>query len=323
MRSNINNNYDLIRSVAIYFVVIIHSLGCVETNTYGLNEANLVNAIMSIVKCAVPLFVMLSGALLLGKEESIASFYKKRLMRLLPPFLIWSFIVYSLYYIKNNNDDFSIYDLFYNYIVQTFTSGVVSVYWYVYMILGLYLITPFLRKLVLSLNKFESYLFLCILLLLYIISQILPTVKIASRFISENYIYIFYYCFGYIYVKYKTSETNYISIIILLISWLLNVVNLVLGITTFPFVVFFSISCFSLLYNIRIPPKRIVIMFLNYCSRISYGVYLFHIIIISTFVSLDVFKNIPLVILPLILGSTTFIINLLFFYFVRKLNWLV
>lgn len=321
-------NCDLIRTIAIYFVVIIHSLGCVETGTVGvLNEENITNAVLSFVKCAVPLFVMLSGSLLLNKQESISVFYKKRLIRLIPPFLIWSFIIYSLYFIKNGND-FFIASFFLNYIKQTITLGVVPVYWYIYMIVGLYIITPFLRKLFQTLNRSESIYFICLLFMFYVISLLFPNFETTTRFLFDNLIYLFYYCFGFVYVIYLKDFKLPLWGIVLLISYILNVFNLLYDFTDFPFVVLYSISIFVLLYRLNLSNKFILrlhwlVKFVRFSSKVSYGIYLFHIAIISAIISLGVFNGYPVFLMPVAIGTAALIISLLLCVFIKKIKWLI
>lgn len=48
------------------------------------------NIVDTSLKFAVPLFVMLSGSLLLGRNESLGSFYQRRALRLLPAILFWN-----------------------------------------------------------------------------------------------------------------------------------------------------------------------------------------------------------------------------------------
>ena len=96
-----NISYDIIRATAIFFVICIHSLGLVNDallmeNSIG--QAHVINALMGIVYSGVPLFVMLSGALLLGKEEPLKMFFHRRLQRVLWPFLLWSLVVYAILY---------------------------------------------------------------------------------------------------------------------------------------------------------------------------------------------------------------------------------
>ena len=89
--------YDLIRALAIIMVICIHSLGMLadayktELNEFG--TAHWCGALWHIINNAVPLFIMLSGALLLGKQESISSFFKKRLTRVLIPFVVWTILL--------------------------------------------------------------------------------------------------------------------------------------------------------------------------------------------------------------------------------------
>lgn len=322
MENNRFQNCDLIRTIAIYFVVIIHSLGCVETGLSGVNEANITNAILSIVKCAVPLFVILSGSLLLHKEESITIFYKKRLIRLIPPFIVWSFVIYFLNFIKKG-EVFSIVSFFSNYITQTITSGVVSVYWYFYMILGLYLITPFLRKFLQSLNRIESLFLICLLFFIYAISLLFPDFEIATRFVSNNYIYFIYYCFGFVYIKYLKDIKLLLWVIILVFSYILNIINVLYDYTSFPFVSLYSISIFALLYRVKIANKYNVECFLGFCSKVSYGIYLFHILIISAIISSGIYKDCPLFLMPIIVGTTAFIVCLLLCVIIKKFKWLI
>jgi surface polysaccharide O-acyltransferase-like enzyme len=91
---------------------------------------------------------MISGALLLSASANIAliEFYKKKTHRLLPPLLFWTLI----------------YVVFLKYTESTFTlkfaaiiigSGSFLHLWYLYMLVGLYFATPFLRVLVSEINS--------------------------------------------------------------------------------------------------------------------------------------------------------------------------
>ena len=79
-------SFDMIRTIAIMMVVAIHSQSPLNSafDSEGdlLGPAHWAKAFWHIIYTAVPLFVMLSGALLLGKDESILLFLKKRLYRI-------------------------------------------------------------------------------------------------------------------------------------------------------------------------------------------------------------------------------------------------
>lgn len=50
----------------------------------------------SVLRPCVPLFVMITGALLLPVKGDTGAFYKKRISRVFWPFLIWS-VIYNLF----------------------------------------------------------------------------------------------------------------------------------------------------------------------------------------------------------------------------------
>ncbi len=96
------------------------------------------------VRWCVPVFVMMSGALLLDqkKKEGMLTFYKKRLSRILVPIIFWS--VFFLYRRHSGGENFSGMEIL-NILLDGTPHGFM---WFLYMILGLYLFTPFLRKVV-------------------------------------------------------------------------------------------------------------------------------------------------------------------------------
>lgn len=167
-REQRNTSFDLIRTIAIIFVICIHSMGTL--NEIPRNNITL-NLIISIYNCiiysGVPLFVMLSGALLLEKEERVILFFRKRFQRVLIPFIIWSLIVFILQMITEKKD-FQL-ELLEDFFSKLFFDGVHGIYWYIYMLLGLYILTPVLRILLkYSGEKLSLYaiLFLLIVVLL-------------------------------------------------------------------------------------------------------------------------------------------------------------
>ena len=91
---------DVVRFVAIFAVVCCH---CTDPfNFYpgtppNIGEIKLWGAIYgALLRPCVPLFVMITGALLLPVRGEISVFYKKRIPRVLWPFLVWS-VIYNLF----------------------------------------------------------------------------------------------------------------------------------------------------------------------------------------------------------------------------------
>lgn len=93
---------DVVRLVALFTVVCCHSsdpfnyvFGDTSDNVADIQFWGAVYG--SLVRPCVPLFVMITGALLLPvKTNNVGTFYKKRISRVFWPFLIWS-VVYALF----------------------------------------------------------------------------------------------------------------------------------------------------------------------------------------------------------------------------------
>jgi surface polysaccharide O-acyltransferase-like enzyme len=138
---------DLIRFVAIILVVLCHAAIEPYTTLSVPWETYVASSIIynAISRSYVPLFFMLSGALLLQPNkvhEPILCFLKKRVLRICIAFAFWSTIYFLWDYLLNQQ-------LTARYIIQTVLSGGPHYqFWYIYAIVGLYLATPVLRAVV-------------------------------------------------------------------------------------------------------------------------------------------------------------------------------
>ncbi len=146
MEVQINNreNYlDFLRVFATFTVVLLHVSA---VNTYYVDfkseDWNLFMLYESFVNWSVPVFVMISGSLLLSKDYSFKKI-KGKLKRLFLIFYCWS-ILYLFFDFWNNG--VSIYSE--NFLwIQVLIQGHYHM-WFLIMLFGLYLITPMLRKIV-------------------------------------------------------------------------------------------------------------------------------------------------------------------------------
>lgn len=153
-------------------------------------------------RLGVPLFLMISGALLLSKcinsDKDIFKFYKHNLIPLLATVEIW-IIIYNLYLAFWNSKPFSFIDLFKNMIFITKVG--LSHMWYMPMILGLYVVVPFIAIVI----KKVSFKSLLVPLMLLIIIKFNP---LLSSQLNTNYfggVYGVYLIFGY-YIRCKILE---------------------------------------------------------------------------------------------------------------------
>lgn len=188
---------DNSRIIAILAVVFLHvAAGIVLNNDIGTEFWWYGNVFDSAVRWCVPVFVMLSGALLLdtNKQEPIFIFYKKRLSRVLFPLVFWSFFYLIWFALRKDNATFT--DL-----IDRVLSGKPYYHmWFLYMIMGLYLFTPFFRKIVVNSSRKE-------IKVLIFLSFILSAINFAYRkftsgepglFINWFLLFVPYFFLGYL-----------------------------------------------------------------------------------------------------------------------------
>ena len=91
--------YDFLRAIAIIGIVSCHVasnflVNPAIMNTIGWNFAVVIDCFRDF---SIPIFVMLTGALLLNKDYSLSNFVKKRFNRVFVPYLFWLciFILFS------------------------------------------------------------------------------------------------------------------------------------------------------------------------------------------------------------------------------------
>lgn len=134
-------------------VVFIHvSAPFLYTNEFS-TTWYAVHFIDSLCRVAVPLFLMTTGILLLdpSREITIRKFFLKRFPRILFPFLLWSLIFLTLQNFGVFNFDNAITTLGTNY-TSIITTPAAYHLWFVYTLIGLYLLIPIIKPL----TKFQA-----------------------------------------------------------------------------------------------------------------------------------------------------------------------
>ena len=135
---------EIIRIAAILFVIFNH------TKQQGFVMFTLCekgsfpywfNMFFSVITgIGVPLFFMISGMLLLGREETIGYVWKKRILRIAVILFVFSLINYVL---KNSyQPDFSVKDFF----KQIYSGEVIVPYWFLYSYISFLIALPLIRR---------------------------------------------------------------------------------------------------------------------------------------------------------------------------------
>ena len=110
---------DSLKFIAIFSIIILHMFS-VFNSTEIVNVP--FNNLKEIVRFGVPLFLMVSGMLLLNREIDLKLFFRKKIVRILYPVIFFLLIAYLL-------NIYQINDFF-------------ETYWYCWMMIGVYLAIP-------------------------------------------------------------------------------------------------------------------------------------------------------------------------------------
>ena len=181
--------FDLLRVIACLFVVIIHSSAKYVVKDIGSFNFWVGNFFDSIVRSGVPIFVMISGALMLDEHYKFTKAKLiKHINKMIVFFFFWS-VVYYLYFnifkyvILNKGSICVINDIIY------LVKGHFHL-WFAYLIIGLYLIVPLLRLWVKDENKkYVEYFIALSIIFTYLIPQIISIGSYYSNIFEElNYI---------------------------------------------------------------------------------------------------------------------------------------
>ena len=136
---------DIIRLVAIFCVVYNHTPGFDIPAYEGWNHLGYWGALVvnQLVKMAVPLFFMVTGALLLVKEESISELFRKRVFRFAMVVVIITLAQYA-FHCCSAQEGFSLKSL-----LSQFYHGVICnefrASWFLYAYIGMLLMLPLIR----------------------------------------------------------------------------------------------------------------------------------------------------------------------------------
>ena len=190
---------DFLRCLAICFVVVLHSIASTLVNTefYQCNTWYLCMLVDPFDRTGVPLFFMISGFLLLSRSstERIWNFYRHNIPKLVIPLTAWSLIYYAAEVVYGQHpievDQF---------LSRFLNQGVSYHMWFIYTLAGIYLLCPFLKRIVDHCTARQLVLLLGIILfpttLRPILNQILPVSLYFFNSLMEGY--LGYFLLGYI-----------------------------------------------------------------------------------------------------------------------------
>ena len=198
VKNNFSAGMDAARIGACFMVIVLH-VAAVNFDVFD-ERWWAANFYDSLTRSCVPVFLMISGVLLLDRQEAIPVFFRKRFGRILPPLLFW-----SLFYMAWNTSQGEQYGAWDGWI-RTLASGPVAFHlWYLYAIVGIYLFVPFLRNIWAGSTPQEKRLYLVFWMLVSawpiaravfdIEADVLQTYELGSFFGLVGYLFLGAYVF--------------------------------------------------------------------------------------------------------------------------------
>lgn len=288
---------DLTKFVAIFMVIVIHDSGGVFYSLPIIQPATwfTVAVYNALAQIAVPLFVVVSGALLLdpSKKESLTVFLKKRFIRIAPAFFFWTMIYF--WWRSFARQEILTLDI----IFRDTLSGAFYHFWFIYMMASLYLLTPILRVFVA--NAQRKVVYYAVALSIFG-SYVLPVIRLLTGYglNSEFFLlssFVGFYLLGYLlkterFATWKLLAAYVGSVVLSVIGfyWLaiaaqgqndvfVSSVVQYLGAYS-PTTMLMCISAYSLLRKINFTNSRLV-KFVSLVGTSTLSMYFSHILILE------------------------------------------
>lgn len=335
--------FDFLKTLACISVIFIHvsSIYWHSTPINSLDWACL-NFYDSFSRWGVPVFLMISGALLLGNTNNLSldKLYKKSILRFCIATIFWSAGYAALNFRLSRDIETSI---------STLISGEYHL-WFMFSIISLYIFAPILNE-VLKNEKTVRYLLIVLFLFSFVFRSldillafdiphiqffILQFKKALDQFgFLTNSEYLFYFVLGHFLhntqLKSKTEKILLISGTLALVITFLGTecLSLHLNRGKESFYQYYTLNVLFSSIAVFIAAKKFVVqekipkflqLFSTFISKHSFGVYLSHVAVIKIFCALGLTTQIthPILSVPII-SILVFLCSLTISYIISKI----
>lgn len=285
MKTNRLYYMDYLRFISVICIIGIHASDILVQNSKHFSIQWWYTIILQvIVRIGLPIFFMMSGALLLNsKEESLFHFYVKRFSKVAIPFIAYSFFYLFIFHYK--------WSLFRpNNLVQgllDILKGPVFYHlWFVYTLLGLYVIAPFLKAMLQSLSNKMLINLMIAILILRCISIYIPVTGISlgiTNYVFDNW--VMYFISGYMLTRdfgEKFNKTVYglgcVSFVftIIIICYIPQFSPNLFDLSPTMVLMTAAIFLFFKKNNHNFPKEGILYSIISFANKYSYSTYLIH-----------------------------------------------
>ena len=277
---------DVLRWMATFAVVYYHVLNAAKSYVdMTVNNNQLWYDLLAVpLRWHVPTFLMISGALFLNPRKSISYYdiFRKYVKRLLLSLIVFGYVFCLAELVLKNNFSISI---FYTALVNLLCGETWSHMWYLYMMIGIYLVVPICKKFLDNASRDEVY---CFIGILVVFTSIFPAIdeifniKIGFNIPFKPY-YITYFIGGGILMHFVDIVNIQISKVytVLIVSLLVIISNAIFSLnlplsTGSPVLMCITICIFIIAKHYKFKSRL-----LSKYRGLSFGVYLTHMIFIN------------------------------------------
>lgn len=335
---------DVLRLLAIMGVIIIHVSTIGQRNEVGIFTYNISTFYNSMARWAVPIFFMISGSMFLNPHKKYSF---KQMLKFYIPKMVICLIVYGCIY---SVFDIILYGSFSIKSIILIVCNVISNHtgyhlWYLYALIGLYLMVPVFRSIVSNLSRRELLFIISLWMILSLgvnqFNYFMSSLQIP--FSLEWYFPMITSWAGYFLLGYYLSNYNieikterviiFCGLLILIICTILNIIMSVhLGKTFDAFIqqdgltaCISSISVFLLVKRIVGGQKQNekVTQILVCCAENVFGIYLIHVLINSVLfhiMNIQIDFITPVISIPL-LAMMVFFISYIIIWGYKKIKF--
>ena len=318
---------DLLRLIAMLMVITAH---CTDMYNATPQEDPMAGFwgmfIGSMMRPSVPLFAMMTGLLLLPVNSSPLEFYRKRIPRVLIPMVLWSVLYYLVpWFTGLLGLDKSIISVMFPYVYEPsqelgatlkniaqipFTFNFYTTHmWYIYMLIGLYLLMPFFSAWVKMNDKALTKAYLVLwgisLFLPYLMQVISPFIFGTCHWNAYGTFHYFAGFTGYLLLGHLMAKGNSLTtrkvVALGIIMYLAGYAVTYLGFSTIgakytyaeapeltqlfwlfctPNVALMALGVFMIVQRIKISSPKLQAILAN-TTKCSFGAYLMHYILIG------------------------------------------
>ena len=317
---------DFMRVLAMFLVIVIHVARCYCREMDSISNASYLFACLfnGMARVSVPIFFMISGALLIPKKQSKEK-YLNRIKKMVIVLGIWTLVYLIWQYFFSGIKPDNILALFFN--------PERAHLWFMYAIITIYIALPFISKMAKNLTKKEEDLFIILWLffngICYVLKLMIGTsITYQVPIISGTY-YLGYFLIGHIiykrYKNYKEKEKlkDYNKLLLLTFiasNAIILIVTLIMSEVTgtyykkyFTYINIFTVlNSLSVFIYILINLKDLkpnISNFINKVAPYSLGIYLIHGIFLDILRKLINLNSIPSLIAIPIFTCVLFIIS--------------